>query len=259
MNRTASLDAARTIRRRYSDDPQSYYDGLRQFGIRDANIWNWVSELFSDPERFDGWDDTARSKLVRQGWCPTESWEFLTRWEPPEHYWIPPFGAYVAFGYYDEADAFNGRTLTDAVPGWRISAKVTRSRFVVQGIVDSYDGDRIEEIGSVPLPCCATTTIRRPVCGTCYLELPLHDVHVITAMASCETRPMARTERRSWGSADQTGGNLHLDPDGRDRKSQCWCCSGWKRPARRRDRHEAVATLRRGQEFSRSRDSFWVA
>ncbi|MGF0117438.1 hypothetical protein ACQFYA_14110 [Promicromonospora sp. Marseille-Q5078] len=82
---------------------------------------------------------------------------------------------------------------------------------------------------------------------------------MITAMASCETRLMARTERQSWVSADRTGGNMHLDPDGRDRKGQCWCCSGSKRPVRRRDRHEARAALRRGQEFTGSRDTFWVA
>ncbi|MGF0117437.1 hypothetical protein ACQFYA_14105 [Promicromonospora sp. Marseille-Q5078] len=162
------------IRRRYRKDPRSYYDGLRRFGIRDAGIWSWVKEMLSDPARYEySWDDDGRSGLVRQGWRSTEFWEFLDVWEPPEHYWIPRSETYVAFGYYDEADPYSGRTWTDAVPGWRISAKVTRTRFIVQGVVDSYDGERIEEIGSMPLPWHGPATARRPICRTCFLELPL--------------------------------------------------------------------------------------
>lgn len=57
---------------------------------------------------------------------------------------------------------------------------------------------------------------------------------------------MARTERRQW-SWEYSNGNTfcRLDPNGRDAKGQCWCCSGWKRPARRKVRHDAKAALRR--------------
>ncbi|MFC8596830.1 hypothetical protein [Isoptericola sp. NPDC057191] len=172
MNTTATLTTPRGIGRRYRQDPPSYYDGLRMLGIRDVSIMDWIQQMLSDPERF-AWTDDIESPLTRLGWRPTDYWEFLDRWEPAERYWIPRSGAYLAFGYYDEAGLDNGRTWTNAVPGWRISAKVTRTRFVVKGIVDSYDGERIEEIGSLPLPCCARTTIRRRVCQGCFLELPL--------------------------------------------------------------------------------------
>jgi len=60
---------------------------------------------------------------------------------------------------------------------------------------------------------------------------------------------MARTERRAWVSAADSGGNMRIDPNGRDHKGRCYCCSGWKRPERRRDRHTANQALRQGKEF----------
>lgn len=57
---------------------------------------------------------------------------------------------------------------------------------------------------------------------------------------------MARTERRRFiWDEDWTP---HLDTSARDSKTQCWCCSKWKRPARRKERHDGKAKLRRAPE-----------
>ncbi len=53
---------------------------------------------------------------------------------------------------------------------------------------------------------------------------------------------MARTERRRW-TWDRTGGTL--DTSARDSGCDHWGCHGWKRPARRDERHRAKAAMRR--------------
>ena len=60
---------------------------------------------------------------------------------------------------------------------------------------------------------------------------------------------MAHTERRGWVTVDALG-PTRLDDSQRDRKGRCWCCSGWKRAARRDDRHKARAALLRDPEHA---------
>lgn len=64
---------------------------------------------------------------------------------------------------------------------------------------------------------------------------------------------MAHTERRRWIPAATYGDSPRLDPNGRDTKTQCWCCSRWKRPDRRARRHTAKALLRHSPEMLATR------
>lgn len=65
---------------------------------------------------------------------------------------------------------------------------------------------------------------------------------------------MSHTTRvRLHYAADGT----RVDREARDNKGQCWCCSGWKRVARRAERRDARDAIRHGHEPSSSHSRWY--
>ncbi|WP_125778008.1 hypothetical protein [Antribacter gilvus] len=160
-------------RPRYTSDPATPVDALRALGFRDARTRAWILETIKAGELIE--HGHIPRALIDRGWRSHVEPSRIVEWITPTHHWLPSSAQYVAFGHYEDA-TFEGRTDTGAVPGDRISAKVSRGRVTFAEGPYGWDHDfgwsstRTVVFGWVPIPYASRALrIERPVCPECRL------------------------------------------------------------------------------------------
>lgn len=159
------------LMRRYARDAESFDEQLAVFGIREGRVRRWIADCVratATAPPLSTWPALPPDPLLA-GWRWVENVQASSGfglWDPVTHYWTPPSGGYVAAGFWSSDGG-----MAEAVPGWRISHKVTRARLTFYDDTDLHPdtvmGFGRVAIGWIPLPSMSAPRY----CHKCYLEL----------------------------------------------------------------------------------------